>query len=71
MVQEIPPKKARQGNNSARILKVLIISLVGAFILWGVAEVYYFAVLDPDNPVGSTRDANVKSPAEVEPGNSL
>jgi hypothetical protein len=47
MVQEIQPEKARQGGNSPRILIVLVASLVAAFAVWGIAEIYYSAEIAP------------------------
>lgn len=51
MVREIPPKKARQGNNSPRTLIVLGVSLVGAFVVLGLAYVFFFSGSYPENPL--------------------
>ncbi|MCO6188579.1 hypothetical protein [Rhizobium sp. L1K21] len=47
MVREIPPKKARQGGTSRRVLIVLVVSLVAAFAVWGIAELYYYGAMAP------------------------
>lgn len=47
MTEELNPKEARQGNNSRRILTVLIISIAAALVAWGIAEIYYEAALEP------------------------
>lgn len=68
MVRKIPARKARQGGSSRRTLMVLVWSLVGAFVIWGIVEIYYFTALRPDNlgPSQATRDANVPGPASVD-----
>ncbi|MCM2294058.1 hypothetical protein NAC44_17160 [Allorhizobium sp. BGMRC 0089] len=50
MARQIPPGKARQGNASKRILMILIFSLAGAFVVWGIAELYYVVELAPQRP---------------------
>lgn len=51
MVQEIPPKKARQGNNSPRTLVVLGVSVVGAFVVLALVYVYFYSGSYPENPL--------------------
>jgi hypothetical protein len=62
MVQEIPPEKARQGGNSPRILILLVASIVAAFAVWGIVEIYYAAEIAP----GAT-ETNLDTPASAEP----
>jgi hypothetical protein len=46
--QTISPGRARQGSASPRVLKVLVISLAIAMIVWGAIEVYYRTATPPE-----------------------
>ncbi|WP_158285685.1 hypothetical protein [Pseudohoeflea suaedae] len=48
MTEEVPQKKAKQGENSSRVLIVLGASLVAALVVWGASELYFDIALEPE-----------------------
>ena len=55
MIKEISPKKERQGDNSPRVLIILVVSLCLAFGLLLLLYVAFFTGSYPENPLN---DAN-------------
>lgn len=40
MTQKIPAEKARQGRKGAHVLRILLVSLLLALLVWGGTEIY-------------------------------
>lgn len=60
-MNEVDPRKARQGLNGRRILMILISSLILAVIVWGAVEFY-----GKMRPGRGFMDDNSKPPASTE-----
>ena len=41
--------KARQGQNSRRVLWILVFSLIAVGFVWVIAEIYYNTAVAPEN----------------------
>jgi len=47
MTKTIPTDKARQGRWGRRVLIILVVGLILAFIVWGLVEIYGRAIEPP------------------------
>ncbi|PWL18787.1 hypothetical protein DKP76_06900 [Falsochrobactrum shanghaiense] len=51
-MKQISPREARQGREGRPVLIILLVSIVAAFAVWFLLEVYG-EIIAPDNPSNS------------------
>ncbi|WP_394887398.1 hypothetical protein ACG873_21375 [Mesorhizobium sp. AaZ16] len=65
MPKTIPPGKSRQGSRGDRVLVILLVGLVLAFVIWGGVEIWGEAIDtgSVEQPGAVTTQGNEQPPA--------